>query len=225
MTISGANFPASLTEGDEITLEFSDGTQCIIQSVSTTEITCEVQPFKATSRRMRNLVANTFSIIINGKEATKTIDVPKKGMMLESISPATASPILTQLLTLQLPRVYDSKLLDTDEWTVGLVTEDKELARPNGDMIRYLNVVEYDKSANTISVKYGGAYSGEYTILLRSKLVGPFNTEGITFTARFEYTDFNPKSGSRYGGSLITIEGGHFSEDIQKNPVKIGYDY
>lgn len=105
------------------------------------------------------------------------------------------------------------------------MTEDPALARPNGDMIRELNVVSYDASARTVTVKYGGAYSGEYSIFFRSAIAGPFRTEGITFTARFEYTDFNPKTGSKFGGSLITIDGGHFSQDPMKNPIKIGYEY
>lgn len=40
-----------------------------------------------------------------------------------------------------------------------------------------------------------------------------------------EYTDFFPKEGSKYGGQLITIFGGVFSDDPLKNPVKIGYEY
>ena len=92
-------------------------------------------------------------------------------------------------------------------------------------MTRPLKVVGYDVVARTVTVKYGGAYSGTYSISFRSALVGPFKTEGITFTAKFEYTDFNPKSGSKFGGSLITIDGGHFSDDALQNPIKIGYEY
>jgi len=36
-------------------------------------------------------------------------------------------------------------------------------------------------------------------------------------------TDFNPKSGSVHGGTLITIDGINFSDDYQDNPVKIGF--
>lgn len=59
--------------------------------------------------------------------------------------------------------------MDTDVFTVGLVTDDPALARPNGEMIRYLNVVEKDPVNRQIKVKYGGAYSGVYTILLTSE--------------------------------------------------------
>lgn len=99
VTISGQNFPASLAEGSDITLQFSDSTKCIVQSMSTTQITCEVQPFETTSRR-RDLAATTFIIFINGKQFEISIDVPDEGFVLQSITPASASPIKTQLLTL-----------------------------------------------------------------------------------------------------------------------------
>ena len=51
--------------------------------------------------------------------------------------------------------------MELDEFTVGLVSRPRDgLVRPNGDLTRYLNVVDFDKVANTITVKYGGAYSG-----------------------------------------------------------------
>lgn len=89
-------------------------------------------------------------------------------MKLESITPASVSPIIPQLLTLQLNSAYDSTNMDADTFTVGLSTDDPELARPNGEMVRWLNVVDYDKAANTITVKYGGAYTGKYKLILES---------------------------------------------------------
>ena len=38
-------------------------------------------------------------------------------------------------------------------------------------------------------------------------------------------TGFYPTQGSLYGGTLVTITGGHFSDLATDNPVKIGYDY
>lgn len=53
----------------------------------------------------------------------------------------------------------------------------------------------------------------------------PYKTDKLTLTSKIEYTDFNPKAGSKYGGQLITIDGGVFSDDPLKNPIKIGYEY
>ena len=57
-----------------------------------------------------------------------------------------------------------------------------------------------------------------------SKLQGSFNSK-LKFNAVFEFTDFEPKEGSKYGGQLVTITGGHFSSNPQDNPIKIGYEY
>ena len=64
--------------------------------------------------------------------------------------------------------------MDDDTFYVGLVATDEANARPNGDMVRWLNVVSYDKVLKTITVKYGGAYSGDYKILLESEIQGAF---------------------------------------------------
>ena len=94
----------------------------------------------------------------------------------------------------------------------------------NGDK-RPLNVVDTDKDNLQLIVKYGGAYSGVYDLEVESKNNGFLDTTGVTFEAKIEVTDFNPKQGSRYGGTLITITGGHFSDKITDNPVKIDYEW
>ena len=72
-------------------------------------------------------------------------------------------------------------------------------------------------------MKYGGAKSGVYDFYVSSEAVGSMSL--LTFTSKIEVLDFNPKQGSKYGGTIITITGGHFSDNPQDNPVKIGYDY
>lgn len=89
---------------------------------------------------------------------------------------------------------------------------------------RALNVVAADPVAKTITVKYGGAYSGTYDLVVTNPSGNVFSD--VTFAATFEITDFTPKTGSVYGGTLVTITGRHFSDDDPtQNPVKIGYEY
>ena len=45
----------------------------------------------------------------------------------------------------------------------------------------------------------------------------------MTFRAIGIVTDFQPRSGSVNGGTLITITGYNFSTDILDNPVRMGY--
>ena len=92
------------------------------------------------------MLATTQLIIeINGEIFIIDIDISPADRVLASISPASASPIIPQLLTLNLSPFYDVTDFDTDEFTVGLVTDDPALARPNGDLVRYLNVVDRDE--------------------------------------------------------------------------------
>lgn len=69
---------------------------------------------------------------------------------------------------------------------------------------------------------FGGSESGVYDLKVRSRSYGKFDSTGITLTLVGKITDFNPKEGSIHGGSLITIDGYHFSTDYQNNPVRIG---
>lgn len=89
-----------------------------------------------------------------------------------------------------------------------------------------LKLVSIDKTKRTFTVKYGGAYSGEYKFEIKADVTTKFRGVGkLRLNSKIEYTDFNPKSGSKYGGQLVTIDGGVFSDDPLKNPIKIGYEY
>ena len=88
---------------------------------------------------------------------------------------------------------------------------------------RPLRVVDVDPTAKTITVKYGGAYSGMYDIVVSNSTGNIFCD--IQLEVIFEVTDFTPKQGSQFGGTLVTITGRHFSDVATDNPVKIGYEY
>lgn len=123
-------------------------------------------------------------------------------------------------MTIQLGANYDETLMDNENWEITLIPRDAENKR------KQLKVVAYDKVAKTVTVKYGGAYSGEYNVMIESDLTSNWKgTKKLRVTSKVAYTDFNPKAGSKYGGQLITIDGGVFSDDPQKNPIKIGYEY
>jgi hypothetical protein len=77
----------------------------------------------------------------------------------------------------------------------------------------------------TITVKYNGAYSGVYDLRVKSARNGNVLTSAVTFTSKIEIADFQPRQGSLYGGTLMTITGGHFSDKITDNPVKVGYEF
>ena len=71
--------------------------------------------------------------------------------------------------------------MTTDDFTVKIVPESLELSHlfVNNDGIRELNVVAVDSAAKTITVKYGGAYSGTYDIIIKSEANGYLYTADI----------------------------------------------
>jgi len=68
-----------------------------------------------------------------------------------------------------------------DDFKVKLVPETLEFSYliVNNGGERELNVVAVDSSAKTITVKYGGAYSGTYDIYIKSLTNGNVDTRAI----------------------------------------------
>jgi hypothetical protein len=88
---------------------------------------------------------------------------------------------------------------------------------------RPLRVVARDSVAKTITVKYGGAYSGTYDVVVTNTAFGIFCD--LQLEVILEVTDFSPKTGSQFGGTLLSIQGGPFDNEITDNIIKIGYEY
>ena len=58
--------------------------------------------------------------------------------------------------------------MTTEDFTVLLLPSSLEISQLiiNNGGVRELNVVAVDKTARTITVKYGGAYSGTYSVII-----------------------------------------------------------
>lgn len=110
------------------------------------------------------------------------------------------SPVLKANLTITLDSSF-AGTLDVDDLEV-FITE-----LSNTTNIRALNVMSVSNSVKTITCKYGGAYSGTYKLIVRSISLGRFDADDVSLLVEAKITDFNPKSGSIYGGTLITISG------------------
>lgn len=95
----------------------------------------------------------------------------------------------------------------------------------NNEGIRPLNVVAVDTTLKTITVKYGGTYSGTYDLVIKSTLNGNIDTTATQLKAVFEITGFTPTSGSIFGGSKITVQGGPFTEDLDDTIIKVGTNW
>lgn len=90
----------------------------------------------------------------------------------------------------------------------------------------HINVIEggIEASSNKqyLKIKFGGADSGLYSLSVRSLTYGRVNTDSVTLQTIGTVTSFTPKSGSAYGGTLITITGYVFGTDPTDNPVQVG---
>ena len=67
-----------------------------------------------------------------------------------------------------------------EDFSVTIIPAELELSHLsiNNEGVRPLNVVAVDTTAKTITVKYGGAYSGTYDLLVKSELNGNIDTSG-----------------------------------------------
>ena len=65
-----------------------------------------------------------------------------------------------------------------DDFMVTIVPESLEISHLfiNNEGVRELNVVAVDIGAKTIIVKYGGAYSGTYDLVVKSVINGNVDT-------------------------------------------------
>ena len=117
--------------------------------------------------------------------------------------------------------------MTTGDFKVRLVPETLELSYliVNNGGERELNVVAVDSVAKTITVKYGGAYSGTYDVYIKSLTNGAVDTRAIQLKAVFELKDFTPKTGSIYGGTKLTLTGGPFTDALDETIVKVGYKW
>ena len=87
-----------------------------------------------------------------------------------------------------------------------------------------LNVQTANDGAKTLLVAFGGAWSATYDVEVVSNTEGKFDSD-LTLHVGASVTDFQPRSGSIFGGTLITITGENFSSNPLDNPVNIAWDH
>ena len=210
ITITGTGFPLSVVSDNTILLTFADGATCIPSSVSSTSIVCLTSSFSA---------ATTIALTVNVNSVTdssKSVGVTQGTYTVNQITPARASPVLKTTLTLKV-NGFTGTLVKSD-FTCRFVST------TNSSYIRPLNIIAVgnDVGNKYLQVKFGGALSGTFKLLVNSYLNGKFDASTLTFEAIGIVTDYQPRKGSLYGGTIITITGYDFSTDITDNPVKIG---
>ena len=79
-----------------------------------------------------------------------------------------------------------------------------------------------DDATKEIKIKFPGAESGLYNIFLNGRGVGRIDQIPLELTVTSEINGISPMTGSVSGGTLVTIDGINFSDDLLDNPVMVG---
>ena len=124
-----------------------------------------------------------YQLAQGGEETSSTVPAWLNPTVnsVTTVTPAIASPILMNTIRLMLNPTYPADTMAGDTFTVSLVPRDPDLTRPNGEAERPLNVIAFDDTngAPSITVKYGGAYSGVYDWKVRSEINGNLETKDV----------------------------------------------
>lgn len=132
---------------------------------------------------------------------------------VDSISPTSASPVLKTELVITLDATFP-ETVNTDDYSVWITSQDDDT------YIKYINVVDADDDAKTLTVMFGGAWSGVFDLSVEHTTLGLIDTTNVgDFTVESTIESFSPTSISIYGGTLMTITGTNFGTETTDNPV------
>jgi hypothetical protein len=213
LTLSGTQFPWDISNSEvEMTFNDDDLTPCIPQVSQYDELVCLTQPFNI--NQAGNVVGIT--VWINGVEVENDIQLTlmtetRSGVLFD---PATASPVLKTQINITLEDDFPYEMFKEDFSVNATNISNPEYFRP-------MNVIAVYDDLRTLTAMFGGAWSGDYTIDIRHRAYGLVDTRGLTFIVGSNVTSVSPQTGSKYGGTLITITGNNFGTVPTDNPVQI----
>lgn len=156
----------------------------------------------------------TATIEINGLTVSNSLSIAMKSDVKSSLAllPPSASPVLKTKITVQMVTDFPFELIKEDLSMNATSIEDPTY-------IRYMNVIAVDDALKQFTVMFGGAYSGLYQISIRHREYGLVGTDNLILDVSSSVTEFYPRTGSIYGGTLITITGNNFGNVYTDNPV------
>jgi hypothetical protein len=175
-------------------------------------LVCLTEPFQDAD------AGSTFSltIVINEITVTQTLTVALMGNKKSGVQlvPNTASPVLKTKVNITLEDTFPYTLAKED-FTVNATNI------TNPTYFRQMNVIGVHEATKSLMVMFGGAWSGDYLISIRHKAFGLVDNKGLLFIVGSNVTNVTPNSGSKYGGTILTITGNNFGSVPTDNPVQI----
>lgn len=222
LTFSGAGFPREL-HSNTVELEFDDAqkTKCVPQVSSYEKFVCLTDRFdkSASSGKTHKIKVTINSLVVQQDLSLEMKTEVKSGLTL---APNSVSPVLKNKIKIQIDTNFPYTL-SKDEFSVNATQLSNNTVHIAHSLTKQLNVVEVDDAAKTITVLFGGAYSGKYQIKIRHLVFGLLNTDGIILDVGAYVTSVSPLQGSIYGGTLLTIKGSNFGNVYTDNPVQISF--
>jgi hypothetical protein len=199
ITISGEHFPWDL-DINNITVNFNDAdsTPCTPQSSSSTNFVCLTNSF---NEAIDPTVSLGMVIVINNLTVTNSLSLALRNTIKSgvSITPSSVSPVLKQNVTIQLETDFPYTM-KREDFTVNATSE------TNSTYIRYMNVIDVDDANKQLVCKFGGAWSGKFSIKIRHAQFGLIKST-LLLDVSANTTSVDKKTGSIYGGTLLTITG------------------
>ena len=240
LTISGTRLPYELAKS-EVTLTFTDeaATSCVPQVSSSEELVCLTQPFSLDAAGSSIGMTIEINGLVVENDLTFTLMTEARSGVL--FTPDSASPVLKSNVTITLEADFPFALNKADfsvnATAVSLLDTTKEGIEV-GSYFRQMNVIDVVDTEETLDdgtvdvtkqvvVKFGGAWSGDYSIDIRHRSAdggasyGLIDTSGLVFKVGAWVDSITPQEGSRFGGTLVTITGQNFGSEKTDNPVQI----
>jgi len=217
ITISGTNFPHELSDST-VVLNFDDSqtTTCVPQTSTTSTLVCLTGAFDTSSSAG---ASHGMSISINDHSVSNSLSAGLRSIKDVSLNlnPPSASPVLKTEIVISLESTF-APTLAVEDFTVNgtMIT--------NSTIVKRMNVIAVDDAAKTLTVMFGGAYSGDYAISIRHSSEGLIETDDMILSVTATVTNVSPMTGSIYGGSVLTITGTNFGYQKTDNPVQISFN-
>lgn len=165
LTIKGTGFPLQTWKAK---VKLDDGTGCKVLTSTSTEITCKLWKFKTVDSVKSFKVGLTVH-----KKTSETATIKQIAAVPKSVGvvPNTASPVLHTNLVITVA----GGTLVKDKVFVELVAADDE------DNRKPLYVIKSDAFKQEIKVKFGGAISGLYKLVVSTEADGRLDDGSLNF--------------------------------------------
>jgi len=184
VSVQGTNFPHELTD-NSINIVAQDNTNCVVVYTSENQMLCQTASFQL------NSLGQTLSVTtdVNGNTPTLQSNVDfvirTQNMKTQALNPSSVSPVLKTLIDITVDPGF-SNSFNAADFTVQIKSKSAS------NYIKKLPVVAAHDSNKTITVKFAGAISGDYSIHVNHSQWGLIDTSALTLKVESYVSNIQP---------------------------------